>query len=145
MVPGVSSGRVSDFEDFIDGYFPLNVSIRDLMRRRGLDHARLVLTQAPIMHIPGLALHEPVPLSLKAGRAGLIEHMDIRVDVQGQGCALGGTARWRWLDGTHPDARLDPNTRLAEPAFLHGQALAEPSHTPRSGAFIHFERARQST
>ena len=41
------------FEDFIDGYFPLAVSVGDLLRRRGVKRARLDLAHAPIMHIPG--------------------------------------------------------------------------------------------
>lgn len=138
MAPKNSSRTASFFEDIIDGYFPLNVSICDLMRRRGLDHARLVLSQAPIMHIPGLALHDPVPLSLTAGRAGIIDHMDIWVAADRQTCLLSGTAQWRWLDGTDPDDTFDPNTRLAEPAYLQGQALTKLANFPTASATIGF-------
>jgi len=134
----MSDGPKSAFEDIIDGYFPLNVSIHHLMRRRGLSFTKLTLTQAPIMHVPGLALHDPVPLSLKSGRAGIIERMDLEVAVVGDSCSLSGGARWRWLDGTDPGERFDPNTRLAEPAYLEGVALEGLRNGKPPPAFIGF-------
>lgn len=141
MEPEISSGAAPYFDDIIDGYFPLNVSIFDLMCRRGLDHARLVLTQAPIMHIPGLALHEPVPLSLTTGKAGIIHHMDLWAQVGRKTCLLRGTAQWLWLDGTQPEDTFDPNTRLAEPAYVQGQALPKPTCAPSREASIIFLKA----
>lgn len=138
MKPKVSERPVLDFDDILDGYFPLNVSIHDLMQRRGLTHARLVLTQVPIMHIPGLALHEPVPLRLSAGRAGMIERMDLGVTLEQEACLLCGTAKWRWLDGTDAGNRFDPNTRLAEPAYLIGQAFDRLTPTLETASFISF-------
>lgn len=111
------------FDDLIDGYFPLQFSIFDLMQRRGLTTAVLSLSHAPIIDIPGLGTHEPVPLNIKAGRAGMIRQMTLRVAVTASSCTLCGEACWSWLDGTDPGNVFNPLTRLAEPAYLLGHVF----------------------
>ncbi|MEJ6392150.1 hypothetical protein V8J82_02720 [Gymnodinialimonas sp. 2305UL16-5] len=110
------------FDDIIDGYFPLRVSLADMMVRRGLRQAQLTLSHAPIMDVPGLGWQEPVPLNIRSGRAGMIDWMVLRVAVRGSDLAMSGQACWRWFDGGDPGPAFDPMTRLAEPAYLLGVA-----------------------
>lgn len=124
------------FDDFIDGYFPLAVSISHLMQRRGLTFARLTLTHAPIMHIADLHPDAPVPLNITAGRAGMIDQMVLMVQAAGQTCRLQGHASWRWLDGSETGRTFDPETRLAEPAYLQGNAMRADEMPPFDGASI---------
>lgn len=109
------------FDDTIDGYFPLSVSLADLMQRRGLIAACLLIEHAPIMEIPGLHPSEPVPLTINAGRAGIIDRMFLCIDAH----TLSGQASWHWLSGPGADPLFDPLTRLAEPAFLQGLHFAQ--------------------
>lgn len=120
MAPTRSASDVLCFDDIIDGYFPLEVSIADLMTRRAWTWAQLRLSHAPIMHIPALPPQDPVPLNISAGRAGMIDQMLLWVALTKQGCTICGTARWRWFDDTHTGEVFDPKTRLAEPAYLQG-------------------------
>ncbi len=138
---GTCSG--SEFDDIIDGYFPLEVSIADLMRRRGIARAQLTLTQVPIMDIPGLAVHAPVPLRLSSGRVGIIQRMELCVELEGAVCLLGGMAEWLWLDGTDPGDTFDPQTRLAEPAYLQGQASNDAKDRPKVPTQISWNSFRQ--
>lgn len=114
-------------EDILDGYFPLRVSVSDLMHRRGLQHAALSMSFAPILEVAGLPHDAPVPLNIRSGRAGMILRAELRVSVGQQGADMAGTARWYWLDGTPPQAVLDPMTRLAEPALVQLRPLPERS------------------
>jgi len=140
---GTSSG--SYFDDIIDGYFPLEVSILDLMRRRGMGRAQLTLTQVPIMDIPGLAVHDPVPLRLSSGRVGIIQRMELCVELEVAVCLLGGKAKWHWLDGTDPGDTFDPKTRLAEPAYLQGLASDDPKDGPNFPARIRWGNFGQNS
>ncbi|MDF1727067.1 MAG: hypothetical protein P1U53_04865 [Sulfitobacter sp.] len=106
------------FEDILDGYFPLRLSIADLMRRNGLTTADLHLTFAPILAIEGLPPETPVPLNIRSGRAGMIEDLILSVRIEGADVHLSGSACWHWLDGTPVGTTLDPMTRLAEPALV---------------------------
>lgn len=106
------------------------------MERRGLSHARLTLTHAPIMHIADLHPDAPVPLNIAAGRAGMIDQMVLMVQAAGQSCRLQGHASWRWLDGSDTGQTLDPLTRLAEPAYLQGNAMRAAEMPPFDGAAI---------
>lgn len=108
------------FEDIIDGYFPLVVSLHDMMARRRLGAALLSITHAPIMDIPGLPVTAPVPLNIASGRAGIILGLTLHVAVTDHTLTLHGFGEWRWLDAGPVPETLDPNTRLAEPAFLSG-------------------------
>lgn len=110
------------FEDIIDGYFPLRVSLGQMMDRLGAARAFVELSHAPIMQIPGLSHEAPVPLNIRAGRAGIVERLALWVDRDPNGgLCLGGSGVWRWLDGDLGAPCLDPNTRLAEPAFVVGR------------------------
>lgn len=114
------------FEDIIDGYFPLEMSIAQMMARRDLTHAVLLLSHAPIMYIEGLSPHAPVPLSIRQGHAGMIDQMVLCAGPDG----LSGQGAWRWLDGTPTGKVFDPQTRLAEPAFLLGVGKTSWDKTP---------------
>lgn len=110
------------FDDTIDGYFPLQVSLAQMLARNGFAAALVTLRYAPIMHIPGLPLDAPVPLTIRAGVAGVIHELSL--------CAtpsrLSGFGDWRWLTPAPSDDKapappcFDPHTRLAEPAYLTG-------------------------
>jgi hypothetical protein len=105
-------------EDVLDGYFPLRLSITDLMQRMGLATAQLDLSFAPILDVPGLAYDAPVPLNIRSGRAGMIHEASLIVSLQGSVAAVRGLARWTWFDGTSAETVFDPMTRLAEPALV---------------------------
>lgn len=108
------------FDDIIDGYFPLAVSLGHMLQRLKTQSAFVMIAQAPIMHIPDLPAEAPVPLNTRGAYLGLIDHLSLRVDAALGGIQLSGAGTWRWLN--RPDAPhvLDPMTRLAEPAFLTG-------------------------
>lgn len=108
------------FEDIIDGYFPLKISLQQMLDQLDAHCAFVDITHAPIMHVPGLSHDAPVPLTIRTGRAGMIDHLRLRVLRQKNDVALSGSGVWRWLDGADPQRNLDPMTRLAEPAFLRG-------------------------
>ena len=106
------------FEDILDGYFPLRLSIADLLRRNDLRAAELKLSFAPIVVIDDLPPEAPVPLSIRSGRAGMIDEATLTVSLSDAGAKIGGCARWRWLDGAVVSDELDPMIRLAEPALV---------------------------
>lgn len=110
---------MSPFEDILDGYFPLRVSVTDLMQRRNLCHAAMDLCFAPIIKVSGLAFDAPVPLNIRSGRAGMIYKAELNVTLTSQGAALSGVAHWTWLDRMPASQCLDPMIRLAEPALIH--------------------------
>ena len=113
------------FEDTIDGYFPLRISLSQMMERLGTALAYVQIEHAPILEVPGLAPDAPVPLNIRSGRAGLIDTLDLKVEQTENGTQISGLGQWRWLDGQE-NAVLDPMTRLAEPAFLHGCVSTPP-------------------
>lgn len=107
------------FEDTIDGYFPLHISLSQMLVRNGFAAAVVDLTHLPVMDIPDLPFTAPVPLNIASGRAGLVDRMRAFVsqtDIRGQ-------AHWRWLNADHTTGDLDPMVRLAEPAYLTGIGL----------------------
>ncbi|MEM7061224.1 MAG: hypothetical protein AAF557_26910, partial [Pseudomonadota bacterium] len=105
------------FEDTIDGYFPLQVSLAQMLERNGLSAAVVTISFAPIMHIPGLPPGDPVPLNIRSGYAGLIDDLSLCVTPE----KMSGFGMWRWLTpGLDRGTRFDPTTRLAEPAYLSG-------------------------
>ena len=106
------------FEDILDGYFPLRISITDLMRRRGLHRAALTFSFAPILEVAGLPHSAPVPLSIRSGRAGMINWAKLEVSMLSCSTKVVGRAQWHWLDGTPSGDKFDPMTRLAEPALV---------------------------
>jgi len=114
-------GRV--LEDTIDGYFPLRVSLSHLMDRHDLASALISLSHAPMAAFPDLPDDAPVPLDIRSGRPGLIDAAVLWCRRSGTVVEVSGRAAWRWLDAAGPGRHLDPMTRLAEPAFVHGIGL----------------------
>lgn len=109
------------FEDIIDGYFPLQESLRQMLVRNGFASACVTLTHAPIMNIPGLAPDAPVPLRLDRGTAGIADRLDIIIAMRGGDPQLSGSGKWRWDSQSGVNApTLSPLTRLAEPAIVKG-------------------------
>lgn len=109
------------FEDTIDGYFPLHVSLRHMLERNGFGSAVVTLQYAPIMHIPGLPHDAPVPLNIKTGFAGMIEKMSFCVAHD----RICGTGTWHWMLASASSKAVAANelnamTRLAEPCYLEG-------------------------
>ena len=114
MQTGIAAHR---FDDTIDGYFPLHLSLKQMLERRDFAAAIVTLDYAPFMHFNGLADDAPVPLNIKTGFAGIMERVTFCVAFK----SLSGIGTWRWLDeeqGNGP--RLMPRTRLAEPCYLTG-------------------------
>jgi len=107
------------FEDTIDGYFPLQISLGQMMQRHGFVQAFVSLRHQPMMEIPGLAATDPVPLNISAGRAGMIEELRLFVRVLPDDIWIGGEGAWVWFAGADT-AVFDPMTRLAEPAIVSG-------------------------
>lgn len=122
------------FEDIIDGYFPLQESLRQMLLRNGFASACVTLTHAPIMDIPGLAPDAPVPLRLDRGTAGIADRLDIIVAMRGGDPQLSGSGKWRWHSQSGVNApTLSPLTRLAEPAIVQGIGIV--SGTTETQAF----------
>ena len=105
------------FNDVIDGYFPLQISLSHLLERLDTSLAYVEITYAPIMDIPGLKLFDPVPLNLKMGRVGMIEKLHVRYESSGNFSSNGS---WHWLDAQEANNSFDKVIRLAEPAYVEG-------------------------
>jgi hypothetical protein len=90
------------------------------MRRNGFAQALVRITHAPVMQIPGLDAQDPVPLNIRAGRAGLIDQLTLWISPSGPHTTLSGAGQWHWLSGENDTGNLAPMTRLAEPAFVQG-------------------------
>jgi len=109
------------FEDFIDGYFPLNLSLGQMLVRHGFQSAWIFIRVAPMMEIPGLTRTDPVPLHLDPAHGGQIKWLTATIRLSGQIAILSGLAKWRWNDPVKNNERqLSTSLRLAEPAFLRG-------------------------
>ncbi len=118
------------FEDIIDGYFPLQESLRQMLVRNGFASACVTLSHAPIMDIPGLSADAPVPLRLTQGTAGSADRLDIIVSLDGTEPRVSGAGKWHWYaDERAQEKLLSPFTRLAEPAIVQGVGLIA-GHTP---------------
>jgi len=105
------------FNDVIDGYFPLQISLSHLLKRLDTSLAYVEIKYAPIMDIPGLQLFDPVPLNLKVGRVGMIEKLHFRYESSGNFSANGS---WHWFDAQEANNSFDKVIRLAEPAYVEG-------------------------
>ena len=95
------------------------------MQRLGSQDAILELSHAPIMEIPGLASDAPVPLRVTHGQIGTIGLMQLGVRGDPTNLRLSGEGHWRWHNSadTEIPCEFDPQTRLAEPAFVQGFAV----------------------
>ena len=119
------------FEDFIDGYFPLNVSLGHMLDRHGFASAWILMRVAPMMDIPDLAETEPVPLHLDPAHGGQIDWLSATIRLSGQTASLSGQARWNWNDPLKTKKDKIPTTlRLGEPAFLRGVQKRRFSKVP---------------
>jgi hypothetical protein len=105
------------FNDVIDGYFPLQISLSHLLERLDTSLAYIEITYAPIMDIPGLEYFDPVPLNLKVGRVGMIEKLHVRYESSGNFSSNGS---WHWLDAQEANNCFSKMIRLAEPAYVEG-------------------------
>ena len=105
------------FNDVIDGYFPLKISLSHLLVRLNTTLAYLEIRYAPIMDIPCLAHSDPVPINVKVGRVGMIEKLHIRYESSGNFSSNGS---WHWLDAQEANNSFDKVIRLAEPAYVQG-------------------------
>ena len=105
------------FNDVIDGYFPLKVSLSHLLVRLNTTLAYLEIRYAPIMDIPCLAHSDPVPLNVKVGRVGMIEKLHVRYESSGN---FSSNGNWHWLDAQEANNSFDKVVRLAEPAYVEG-------------------------
>ncbi|TWF59055.1 hypothetical protein [Neorhizobium alkalisoli] len=108
------------FEDILDGYFPLNESVRQMMARHQFIFMRISILHAPVMNIHGLAPTEPVPLYLRKIYAGMIDSMVITAERSVDGMQMSGSGAWMWVDGTEETQHFPASTRLGEPAFVRG-------------------------
>ncbi|MEX0284489.1 MAG: hypothetical protein AB3N23_07740 [Paracoccaceae bacterium] len=105
------------FEDTIDGYFPLHLSLRQFLDRHGFAAAEVILRYAPIMHIPNLPPEAPVPLNILEGVAGIASYLRLWATPS----SLSGDGAWYWFESSDLSiSQLDPMVRLAEPAFVEG-------------------------
>ena len=98
------------FEDFIDGYFPLNVSLGHMLDRHGFASAWILMRVAPMMDIPDLAETEPVPLHLDPAHGGQIDWLSATIRLSGQTASLSGQARWNWNDPLKTNKDKIPST-----------------------------------
>ena len=105
------------FNDVIDGYFPLQISLSHLLKRLDTSLAYVEIKYAPIMDIPGLQLFDPVPLNLKVRRVGMIEKLHVRYESSGNFSSNGS---WHWFDAQEANNSFDKVIRLAEPAYVEG-------------------------
>ena len=105
------------FNEVIDGYFPLQISLSHLLVRLNTTIAYVEIRYAPIMDIPGLALSDPVPLNVKVGRVGMIEKLHVRYEGSGN---FSSNGLWHWLDAQEANNSFDKVIRLAEPAYVEG-------------------------
>jgi hypothetical protein len=127
------------FEDIIDGYFPLGESLRQGLQRNGFGAALVVITHAPILHLPGDDGRGPVPMRLRGATAGLLRKCLVLAVLDSNGTRLSGVADWRWPG---VEQGVGPDTRLAEPVFLRGIGLTPG--TEEGGAFGRVLRDRGS-
>ena len=113
--------RAVPFEDFIDGYFPLALSLRHFLDRRGFASAFIALQVAPMMHIDGLGDEEPVPLHIDVADEGQIDRLAAIARRDGSTSSLSGYADWRWRSASGIEKTdLRKSVRLSEPAFVRG-------------------------
>ena len=101
-----ASLTATSFEDIIDGYFPLQESLLQMLVRNDFVTAYVTLTHAPIMNIPELAQNAPVPLRIDCDAVGVAERLDLIVALYGQELRVTGYGRWRWHSDSAGSDRL---------------------------------------
>lgn len=126
------NGRI--FEDTIDGYFPLEESVRQLLLRHQFGSAWISIVEAPFIYLQDLPATSPVPMKLLADTpGGIIQYMALIAYLQEEQISLRGVARWAWLteDPSYLNT-LPKDCRLAEPAFVRGIGLLPGQINTRS-------------
>jgi len=111
------------FEDCVDGYFPLSVTLAHLLQRQCFGSALIAIRVAPMMDIPNLESGAPVPLHINPLYSGQIDWLVAVARMQPLGsCSIvSGWAQWHWNDRARDKvSRLPHSLRLAEPAYVHG-------------------------
>jgi len=120
----VLEGKGRTFEDILDGYFPLEESVRQMMERQGFSRVWLQLLHAPTMDLPRLGPTDPVPVTLPKVYAGMIDYMAIEAVKDDGPPILNGCGDWFWTDPANRTVNLSPSVRLGEPAFVRGVGIA---------------------
>lgn len=121
------------FEDFIDGYFPLTLSLRHLIDRLQVEAAFVVLRVAPMMDLPGLNPEDPVPLHIDPAQAGQINWMAVTARRTAVATVISGHALWTWnASESQSSPFLPPTIRLTEPVFVRGIGFRGGSHDFKS-------------
>lgn len=135
------------FNDTIDGFFPLHVSLCHMLERNGYASAVITVQYAPIMFIPALPHDAPVPLNIKSNATGMIKTMSFCV-APDRICGM-GTWQWQASDDAidEPSAvELNAMTRLAEPAYVEGCGFARGKlPTTLLGDVLQIERGDSNT
>lgn len=108
----------SEFTDTLDGYFPLYLSVQQMMTRRRIGLALFTLKQAPFLEVPQLSDAEPVPFSLRSHRSGFIDNLTCLAMWLDGNFRLSGAGVWRHEQERQPGGPLDGRIRLGEPAFI---------------------------
>lgn len=124
------------FEDILDGYFPLGVTIGQMLDRQDIESAWISLDHAPFFSLPGVPATAPVPLRLGQLQAGTIDRMSLIATRKMDEVHLSGVANWSWMTiAPSHDSLFSPLYRLAEPAFVRGIGLVRGSfETKRFGS-----------
>ncbi|WAP68265.1 hypothetical protein [Jiella pelagia] len=118
------------FEDILDGYFPLEESVRQMMERHRFSTVWITLLHAPIMNLRDLAPTDPVPLTLPKIYSGMIDFMALLGSKQGNRIELEGLGDWFWIDPRDRAPTFPATIRLGEPAFVRGIGLHELGDDP---------------
>ena len=114
------------FEDIIDGYFPLNVSLGQMLERFGFPAAWVNFSFAPLMKKGDLQPTDPIPVNVDGCTTGLINHASLLISKKEDGVNLTGVGDWYWHDTIHEiDEELSPYHRLTEPVFVRGCLIEE--------------------
>ena len=122
------------FEDILDGYFPLQESIRQMMERQRFTHVWLTIQHAPIMNLSGLRPTDPVPVTLPKIYAGMIDFMALVGTQTGDQPELSGAGDWFWVDARDRAASFPVSVRLGEPAFVRGVGLDVDAAETQAGS-----------
>lgn len=119
------------FEDILDGYFPLEESIRQMMARQRFAAVWITLLHAPVMDLPHLSPSDPVPLTLPKIYAGMIDFMAINAVESESGLRLQGLGEWFWVNPEGRSENFSVFTRLGEPAFVRGVGISSQDAVSR--------------
>lgn len=112
------------FSDTLDGYFPLAVSVQQMMARNGFDSAWFTLGFAPFVDVPHLLDTDAVPFSLRNHLSGMIGSMALVGSFTNAGFRLEGTGSWYREEPARSNRTLTGHVRLGEPAIVTGVGVS---------------------